>query len=69
MVPVTPTGRSCDYWGMRVALLYEHPEWTSALSAAIVERGLDLTGFDVGDLSFDPSTPPSGFDVYFIASP
>lgn len=35
---------------MKIALLYEHPTWSSELVARMFERGLDVTALDVGEL-------------------
>lgn len=49
---------------MRVALIFEHPEWTRPLVSAFRDRGIALDAFDVGDLRFAPLDPPTGFDIW-----
>ena len=64
MVTVGYLSESWDHWPMRVALLFEHPEWTRELAAAMTGRGVEAETFDVGDLPFDPERPPDDFHVW-----
>jgi hypothetical protein len=43
---------------MRVAVLYEHPEWFQPLFAALERRGLDVVRVDATALRWDPAEPP-----------
>jgi hypothetical protein len=43
---------------MRVAVLYEHPEWFQPLFAALEVRGLDVVRVDATSLRWDPAEPP-----------
>jgi biotin carboxylase len=47
---------------MRVAVLYEHPEWFIPLFAALDERGLEVIRVDATSLRWDPAEPP-GFSL------
>ncbi|MCA1562239.1 MAG: hypothetical protein LC804_18865, partial [Acidobacteria bacterium] len=44
---------------MRIAVLYEHPEWFLPLFAALDRRGLDVVRIDATALRWDPAEPPS----------
>ena len=43
---------------MRVAVLYEHPEWFVPLFAALERRGLDVVRVDATSLRWDPAGRP-----------
>jgi biotin carboxylase len=43
---------------MRVAVLYEHPEWFIPLFAALDERGLDVIHVNATSLRWDPAERP-----------
>lgn len=43
---------------MRVAVLYEHPEWFIPLFAALERRGLDVLRVDATSLRWDPAERP-----------
>ena len=45
---------------MRIALLYEHPAWSTALVDRMIERGVDVTPIDVGALLL----PDTDFDLW-----
>jgi glutathione synthase/RimK-type ligase-like ATP-grasp enzyme len=47
---------------MRVAVLYEHPEWFIPLFAALERHGLDVVRIDATALRWDPTERP-GFDL------
>jgi hypothetical protein len=47
---------------MRVAVLYEHPEWFLPLFAALEHRGLDVVRVDATSLGWDPDEAP-GFSL------
>lgn len=49
---------------VRVALLYEHPTWTSALVETIRLRRIHVEPFDVGNLPFGVHSPPEGYDLW-----
>jgi len=38
---------------MKVALLHEHPTWSDALIAALVDDGIDLMPLNIAELAFD----------------
>jgi len=43
---------------MRVAVLYEHPEWFRPLFTALERRGLDVLHVDAASLRWDPAERP-----------
>lgn len=43
---------------MRVAVLYEHPEWFVPLFAALERRGLDVLHVNAASLRWDPAARP-----------
>jgi len=43
---------------MRVAVLYEHPEWFRPLVTALERRGLDVLHVDAASLRWDPAERP-----------
>ena len=43
---------------MRVAVLYEHPEWFKPLFVALEQRGLDIVHVDATSLRWDPNERP-----------
>ena len=51
-------GRTADNDSMRVAVLYEHPEWFIPLFAALEERGLEVVHIDATSLRWDPAERP-----------
>ena len=44
---------------MRIAVLYEHPEWFLPLFAALDRRGLEVLRVDATALRWDPAQPPA----------
>ena len=49
---------------MRIALLHEHPTWSSELIIRAHERRLDLTPIDIGDLASVSAVSESSFDLW-----
>lgn len=47
---------------MRIAVLYEHPEWFRPLFAVLERRGIDVVHVHAASLRWDPAEAP-GFDL------
>lgn len=49
---------------MRVALLYEHPAWSTDLIQRALERSIDMTPIDITTFEFDIGTRDDRFDLW-----
>jgi len=47
---------------LKIAFLYEHPNWSESLIAAFKQRGIQLTLVNVADLAFDTAQTNCRFD-------
>src|SRR5262245_27401349 len=52
------SGRACPQFRMRVAILYEHPDWFKPLFTALEARGLEVVHIDATSLRWDPAERP-----------
>ena len=52
-----------------LVVLYEHPEWQKPLFAALEQRGVPYTAFDLKRAAFDPDHVPAGRLFFNQASP
>ena len=48
---------------MKVAFLHEHPTWSDALIAALVDAGIDLLPINIADLAFDTGALNPPYDL------
>ena len=48
---------------MKIAFIFEHPEWSASLLSAFEDYGHDITPINVADLSFDTDPAKVDFDL------